>query len=412
MTRSALEKKRVPREVRLYLAVLALTALALSFVSDPISNYFKDAYRVNAYQRGLIEFPRELPGVLTTFVIALLAGFSDLRISIIAQALGIVGVTVLGLTTPPFTVMLVFIFIASLGQHLFMPLQDSIGMNLVKKGSLGTMMGRFKGVTTAFQMLGALFVFALFRSGAFSFTARIKWAFLVGAALFAAAAALLLVLDRLLRNEKVTHERTRFVFRREYARYYVLVIMFGVQKQIMLVYGPWVIISLLGKGADTIALLGIFGAFLGVFFIPALGRWLDRFGIKAMLYADALSFIGVYLLYGLVAGGYASGRLAVTGWPVLLAYGIFIFDRMSTQMGIIRTVYLRTIAVHPADVTPTLSLGLSMDHVVSILCAYAGGIVWTVAGPQWLFYLAAALSLVNLWVAVTVRLPKENTPDT
>ncbi len=402
----SLAKPAVSVELKLYFAAIAITALALSFTSDPISNYFKDAYDVSAYQRGLIEFPRELPGVLTTFAIAALAGFSDLRIAVIAQLLGIAGIAALGLATPPFAVMLLFIFLNSMGQHLFMPLQDSIGMNLVKKGNLGTRMGQFKGVTTAFQMLGAIIVFAGFRSGLFSFASPVKTPFLIGAGLFAIVAALLIALDRRLKAQKVTHERVRFVFRKEYSLYYTLVVMFGVQKQIMLVYGPWVIISLLGKGADTIALLGIAGAFLGMFFIPALGRALDRFGIKAMLYADALSFIGVYVLYGLVSGGYASGLLAVTGWPVILAYAVFILDRMSTQMGLIRTVYLRTIAVTPADVTPTLSLGLSMDHVVSILCAYAGGIVWTVAGPQWLFYLAAALSLVNLWVAIRVRLPE------
>ena len=185
--------------------------------------------------------------------------------------------------------------------------------------------------------------------------------------------------------------------------------MFGVQKQIMLVYGPWVLIELLGKRADTLAILGIIGAGLGSFFIPALGRWLDRFGIKAMLYADALSFIGVYILYGLVSGGYASGSIPTVGWTVFLAYGVFIIDRMSTQMGIIRTVYLRTIAVSPADVTPTLSLGMSMDHTVSIICAYTGGIVWTLWGPQYIFYLAAALSLVNLFVAIRVKLPPKET---
>lgn len=79
---------------------------------------------------------------------------------------------------------------------------------------------------------------------------------------------------------------------------------------------------------------------------------------------------------------------------------------MSTQMGIIRTVYLRTIAVDPRDVTPTLSLGMSMDHVVSIVCAYSGGIVWTLWGPQYIFYLASALSLVNLYVAIRVKLPE------
>jgi hypothetical protein len=132
---------------------------------------------------------------------------------------------------------------------------------------------------------------------------------------------------------------------------------------------------------------------------------LDRFGIKAMLYADALSFIGVYLLYGLLSAGFASGALAHVGVPLFLAYVIFILDRMSTQMGLVRTVYLRTIALSPADITPNLSLGLSFDHTVSIICAYLGGMIWVSWGPQYIFFLAAALSLVNLYVAVRVQLP-------
>ncbi len=397
--------KTLTPELKLYMLALALSALALGFSSDVISNYFKDAYRVTAYQRGFIEFPRELPGVLCTFLIALLAGFSDIRIAIIAQGLSLIGITVLGFSTPTFSVMLVFLFINSLGQHLFMPVQDSIGMNLVSKGRLGTRMGQFKGVTTAFQMTAAILVFFGFRFGFFSFTTSVKWVFVISAVLLSAVLLTLAALDRRVRRQNLTHERLRFVLRKEYRLYYTLVIMFGVQKQIMLVYGPWVLIELLGKRADTLAVLGIIGAFMGIFFMPALGRAMDRFGIKAMLFADALSFIGVYILYGLIAGGYVSGALPTVGWGVFLAYAILIIDRMSTQMGIIRTVYLRTIAVHPSDVTPTLSLGLSMDHIVSILCAYAGGVVWTVWGPQYIFYLAATLSLVNLFVAFTVKLP-------
>lgn len=398
-------------ELRIYLAILALSALALGFSNDVISNYFKDAYGVTAYQRGLIEFPRELPGILTTFVIAALAGFSDIRLAILAQLLSFIGITVLGFSTPTFQVMTLFLFVNSLGQHLFMPLQDSIGMNLVGKATLGKRMGQFKGMTTAFQMGAAVIVFFGFRFGFFSFTGTVKWIFVIAAVFLASALALFVVLDRRLRDATVTHERVRFVVRKEYRYYYALVIMFGVQKQIMMVYGPWVIIELLGKRADTIAILGIIGGGLGMFFIPALGRWLDRFGVKTMLYADALSFIGVYILYGLVSGGYASGSIPTVGWTVFLAYVIFIFDRMSTQMGIIRTVYLRKIAVTPADVTPTLSLGMSMDHVVSICCAIAGGVVWSRWGPQYIFYLAAAFSLVNLYVAIRMRLPDEEFDD-
>jgi predicted MFS family arabinose efflux permease len=267
-------------------------------------------------------------------------------------------------------------------------------------------MGQFKGVTTAFQMIAAIVVFIAFRTGLFSFTTPLKLPFLLSGGLYALSLILLLTLQKMLKGAKISQERSRFVFRKEYRFYYTLVVMFGVQKQIMMVYGPWVIIELLGKKADTIALLGIAGAFLGMFFIPAVGRALDRFGIRALLFADAISFIGVYILYGLVSGGYASGFLPTTGIAALLAYGVYIFDKMSTQMGIVRTVYLRTIAVSSDDITPTLSLGMSMDHVVSILCAFAGGIIWTVWGPQYIFYLAAALSLINLWVAFKVRLPE------
>jgi len=403
-----MKQTKLTPELKIYIAILALTALALGFSSDVMSNYFKDAYHVTPYQRGLIEFPRELPGILTTFVIAALAGFSDIRLAILAQILGFAGITILGFSTPTFQMMTLILFVNSLGQHLFMPLQDSIGMNLVGKANLGKRMGQFKGITTAFQMAAAVIVFFGFRFGFFSFTGDVKWIFVISAVILAAVLALFLALDRRLHNAKVTHERVRFVVRKEYRFYYALVIMFGVQKQIMMVYGPWVLIELLGKRADTLAILGIIGAGLGVFFIPALGRWLDRFGVKKMLYADALSFIGVYILYGLVSGGYASGSIPTVGWTVFLAYGVFIIDRMSTQMGIIRTVYLRKIAVSPADVTPTLSLGMSMDHTVSILCAVGGGIVWSRWGPQYIFYLAAALSLVNLYVAIRVRLPEDH----
>ncbi len=179
--------------------------------------------------------------------------------------------------------------------------------------------------------------------------------------------------------------------------------MWGVQKQIMIVYGPWVLIDILNKRADTLAILGIIGSFIGIFFIPALGRWIDRFGIKKLLYADALSFILVYFVYGLLSAGFASGSLATIGIPVFLAYMLFIVDKMSTQMGMIRTIYLRSIALKTSDITPTLSLGLSLDHTVSIICAYLGGIVWTLWGPQYIFFLAASLSLVNLYVASKVK---------
>ena len=195
----------------------------------------------------------------------------------------------------------------------------------------------------------------------------------------------------------------KFVFRWQYRNYYVLAIIFGVQKQIMMVYAPWVLIDLLGKKADTLSLLLMFGSFAGIFFTPALGRWLDRYGIRKMLFLDAYSFIGVYIAYGFLAAGFTSGVLPKTGWAVLAVYALFILDRMSMQMGMVRSLYLRSIALTPDDISPTLVTGQSMDHVVSITMATLGGVIWTTIGPKYVFFIAAALSLANLFVAIRVK---------
>jgi len=395
--------KSLDKSMLIYLCIIALTALGVGLSNDVLSNYFKEAYKVTTFERGFIEFPRELPGVCVIFVMAGLSLLPDIRISMLSQLLSIIGIATLGFFTPSFSVMLIFIFINSMGMHLFMPLQDSIGMSLIKEGHLGKKMGQFKGITTAFSMFASLFVFIGFRMGFFSFTTKIKWIFICSAFFLFIVFLLMFLLERNVHESIRSNKKIKFIFRKEYKYYYILVVMFGVQKQMMIVYGPWMLIELVGKGADTLAILGMLGSFVGIFFIPAIGRWLDRFGIKAILYADALSFIGVYLVYGLLSAGFFSGKLAIIGLPVFLAYALFIVDKMSNQLGMVRTIYLRTIAVDPSDVTPTLSLGLSIDHVVSITCAFLGGIVWTYWGPQYIFFLASALSCVNLYVAFKVK---------
>ncbi|KPU44440.1 major facilitator superfamily protein [Oxobacter pfennigii] len=391
------------RSVFIYLCIIALIALANGLSASVLSNYFKDAYSVTTYQRGFIEIPREFPGILSLFIVTGLSFLSDIRIAMIAQVLSIIGITVLGLLTPPYGVMLFFIFINSMGEHLTLPLQDSIGMSLIKDGNVGKRMGQYKGISTGFAMLSSVLVFMGFRMGFFSFTAKIKWIFIIAAVCFSLVMVLLSVLERVNKDPIKQSRKIEFIFRKEYRYYYILVIMFGLQKQMMLVYGPWVLIELLSKKADTLAILGIIGSFAGIFFIPAVGRWLDRFGIKKLLYIDALSYIGVYLIYGLLCAGFISNTFGRAGLPVLFVYLLFILDKMSIQMGLVRTVYLKSILVKESDLRPSLTLGQSMDHFVSITCAFLGGIVWSMVGAQYLFFIVAALSCINLYVAIKVK---------
>jgi hypothetical protein len=49
--------------------------------------YYKKVYYVTAFQRGFIEFPRELPGLLCVLVIGTLGFLGDLKVAFIAPLL-------------------------------------------------------------------------------------------------------------------------------------------------------------------------------------------------------------------------------------------------------------------------------------------------------------------------------------
>ncbi|HZJ58059.1 MAG TPA: MFS transporter [Clostridia bacterium] len=390
-------------EIFIFFVMIAALSLGNALSDGVYSNYFKEVYNVTAFQRGLIEFPRELPGLLCAFVIGTLGFLGDLRVAFIAQILAIIGVTLLGLFAPVFGIMLIFLFINSMGMHLLMPLQDSIGMALAEKDKIGRRMGQYSSVRAALGLVAGILVFFGFRIGFFTFNTTVKWIFLVSALAFVVALIMTAVMIGRIKPRRLAPQKVRLVIKKEYRHYYLLTILYGVQKQVTGVYSTWVIVDLLLKKADTLALLSIVVGFISIFFLDKIGKWTDKFGIKHMMYADALIFIGIYAIYGFVVWGITSKALPSQGLSIWIVYLLFVLDKLSMQMGMVRSVYLRSITTDEDELTSTLSMGVSLDHLVSIFAAIAGGYVWSKWGSQWVFFLAALFSLGNLYVAHRIR---------
>ena len=399
--------RRMSRDMLLFFFVVALAALGNGLSDSVYANYFRDAYQVTAEQRAFIELPRELPGMLCMLVVALLAGLGDVRTALVAQLLAALGLLALGLLTPSFSVMLIFLFINSMGMHLFMPLQESIGMALAEPGQLGRRVGQYASVRMGVGFAAGLMVFFGFRSGLFSFKTPIKLTFLIGAGAFLLAALAVLMMSR--RVDGMSRPKGRIVFRKAYRWYYLLTLLYGVQKQIAYVFGSWFIVDVLMKGADLMSLLMIIASFISIFFTRLLGHLIDRWGVRRMLLVNSLAFIFVYILYGLVVYGIQISLLPAAGIGSFIIYTLFVTDRLSMQMSVVKSVYLQSIAVSPEEITNALSTGISLDHLVSIVAALVLGQVWKLWGPQWVFFLAAFLSLGNLFVAFKVRQPERRT---
>ena len=74
------------------------------------------------------------------------------------------------------------------------------------------------------------------------------------------------------------------------------------------------------------------------------------------------------------------------------------------SVGMARATYLQKIAVKPEDVTQTLTMGVSIDHIFSICCAVCGGFIWIKWGYQYVFLLGAIIAVINFFSALRVRI--------
>ena len=65
----------------------------------------------------------------------------------------------------------------------------------------------------------------------------------------------------------------------------------------------------------------------------------------------------------------------------------------------VHSYMMRSIALDPSEVTRTLSVGLSVDHVMAIVASPIMGLIWEAWGVQYVFYLAALSALFQVAAA-------------
>ena len=393
------------RARRLFLAAFFLFAVANGLSGSIISNYFKDVFQVDSVQRGLLEIPRELPGVVGVFVIAALPSLGNLSLSILGFALYAVGLFVLGLLSPGYFLMQLFVFTYSLGDHMVMPIRDAIALDLADEGKTGTFLGRYRGSMTLGSMLASALVFIGFRSGFFYFRAGVVPSFCAALAILLAALVFLFLLRRelpALDVRKHGRKRMGLPIRKKYIPYYIVTAVYGFQKRMRLVFAPWIIIELLAMGADTVALLGIAAYFCGGWFAPLIGKFLDRYGVQKGLVLESFGIAGIFLFSAWAVGGIVSGSLHGTA-GTLAAFAAYVLVFLSDHFNSVHVLLMRELSETPADVMENLSFGLSVDHVLAVTVSGLLGAIWKYAGPQYVFLLGAAVCTVHLGVALWLK---------
>ena len=137
---------------------------------------------------------------------------------------------------------------------------------------------------------------------------------------------------------------------------------------------------------------------------PFIGKLIDRVGYKAVMVGDTLILIFVCLLYG-----YAHRLFPAEDGVSKIAFIVvcinFVLDQVISIASMANNIYAKHLSSNSEEVTATLSTGISVNHIFSVLFALIGGWIWKVSGIGVLFTISAVLALVNSIYAATIKKP-------
>ena len=319
----------MPRDLHLFLAATFIFGFSQSIVDSTFNNFLNETFFINNLQRGLLELPRELPGLLTIVVSAILFFLCSRRQAALSNILCAIGILFIG----------------------------------------------FKFLNLNFKM-----------------------SYIVAFLGFITVA----VLISMMKKDEPVSMRMKFQLRREYKLYYWLTVLYGTRKQLFLTFAPWVLVTVFKQKTEILATLLTIGGVIGIFFKPMLGKAIDKLGERFVLTTEAAILVFVCLGYGF------SKSIFSETTAMFIVFACYILDQMLIAVSMAWATYLQKIAVKPEDVTQTLTMGVSIDHIFPIFLAVLGGFIWIKWGYQYVFLLGAIIAVINFVSALQIKTKPHN----
>lgn len=385
-------KYKISKDFGLFLLASIFLGIALAVDNTTFANRLYEDLKFTVMQRSMLETPRELPGLLTVFFIGMLHALGDIRIAAVANIIGGIGMLAFGFVPSNFGLVLICLMIYSTGQHIYLPLSASLSMSFAKEGSFGKRIGQVQSLGTGALIVSSGALYIMYKIFHMSY----KAAFAAGGFAMIFAGVLFFFMD----NHRTEKSAQRFIFRKQYALYYTLSIINGARKQLTLTFVPWLIIDTFKQPVTTITLLFFSVSAIHVFFKPWLGNLIDKKGERFVLMSEAV------LLF-IVCFGFAYAKTFLPFSAALaIACACYIIDNLLIAVSMARATYIRKIAVHPSDVSGTLSMGTTLDHVISMFIPLFAGYVWYSNGSSGYIYVflgGAAISVLNFLIASGIK---------
>ena len=378
-----------------FLLSILITGLAYGLHKGTIDNYLAEIVSMGEFNRGVAEFFRELPGLLLVFILAVFYRATAESLYKAGAAIMLAGLLMLPVFPPSKVLVTLAICVHSLGEHIQLGMKNTLTLEYARPEKGGEALGQqnaFSHIGTLCGYVVVIIVFSLFGTGR---AAKLYRPFFAATAVFMLIALVFAL--QLKGNSRTGEQNRRFYFARKFRKYYMLEVFYGARKQVFLTFGPYVLILFYGADARTISILFAVSAICCYIFAPLIGKIIDRLGYKIVMISDTLILVIVCFFYG----------FAHHLFPMRTAFLIccinYILDSVISLASMASNVYVKDLSDSPEEMKATISTGVSVNHLITLLIALFGGWIWQTLGIETLFILSAVLGLCNSAYAATIK---------
>jgi hypothetical protein len=345
-----------------------------------LNNFVIEVASFNGSQIGILQSLREIPGFLAFTVVLAIIFIAQQRLAFLSMILLGMGVFLTGFF-PTALGLYITTVIMSVGFHYLETLNQSLSLQWLSKEKAPIILGKI----TAAKSFTSLVVFVLIYIMMKFYSVEYKYVYAFFGAVTLVVGIISWVMFEHFKDDVIQEKKLKV--KKEYWLFYLLTFLAGARRQIFVVFAGFLLVEKFGVDIHNMVSLLFVNAILNMYFAPAIGRFITKFGERKTLRFEYIGLIIVFISYAFVENIY-------------VAYALYVVDHLLFSMAIALKTYFQKIA-DPKDIASASAVSFTINHIAAVFLPVLLGLVWLYSNSL-VFIIGALIAFLSFSLSLLI----------
>ncbi|TLP40609.1 MFS transporter [Arcobacter arenosus] len=345
-----------------------------------LNNFVIEVASFNGSQIGILQSLREIPGFLAFTVVLAIIFIAQQRLAFLSMILLGMGVFLTGFF-PTALGLYITTVIMSVGFHYLETLNQSLSLQWLSKEKAPIILGKI----TAAKSFTSLVVFVLIYIMMKFYSIEYKYVYAFFGAVTLVVGIISWIMFEHFKDDVIQEKKLKV--KKEYWLFYLLTFLAGARRQIFVVFAGFLLVEKFGVDIHNMVSLLFVNAILNMYFAPAIGRFITKFGERKTLRFEYIGLIIVFISYAFVENIY-------------VAYALYVVDHLLFSMAIALKTYFQKIA-DPKDIASASAVSFTINHIAAVFLPVLLGLVWLYSNSL-VFIIGALIAFLSFLLSLLI----------